>query len=264
MDKCISPDKAAGLVQDGATVAFGGNVLYRSPVQIAARLALAGVRELTVVKTAIAMEADILCGAGCAKALMAGFVGYETQFGLCGFYRKAVESGETAALEHSCYSVITALRAAVQGVPFLPVRGMLGSDLMSCMGFLTVKDPYTGEELCAVQAVRPDVAFLHVQRADRFGNAEITGPQYEDQIVARSARKLIVTCEELVDDSYFGQNNKADISSVLVSHVVVASGGAAPGDCEGYYDINEDKMSKFKMLKTREELMGFLREEVKA
>jgi len=258
MDKCISLDNAVKLVKNGDTVAFGGNVLHRSPVRIAAKLALTGVKELTIIKTAIAIEADILCGAGCAKAVIAGFVGYETQFGLCGFYRKAVESGETTAIEHSCYSVITALRGAAQGVPFLPVRGMLGSELIKCVGFKMVTDPYTGEELCAVQSVCPDVAFIHAQKADRVGNAEIAGPFYEDEIVARSAKTLVITCEEFVDDDYFGRHRKADISQVLTNHVVLANDGASPGSCEGCYDVDETKMELFKKLKTREELLEYL------
>ncbi len=262
MDKRMTLDYTAGLVRCGDTVAFGGNVLYRSPVGVAARIALAGIKELTVVKTAIALETDILCGAGCASVVMAGFVGYETEFGLCNFYRKAVESGAVVAQEHACYSVITALRAAAQGVPFLPIRGMLGSDLIEAVGFKMITDPYTGAELCAVQAVRPDVAFLHVQRADRFGNAEITGPQYEDQIIARAAKKLVVTCEELVDDDYFGAHRKADLSGALVSHVALAPGCSTPGCCDGYYDVDAEAMRAFKELRTREELLRYLEKEV--
>lgn len=262
MDKLVPLDYAVGLVQNGNTVAFGGNVLYRSPVKIAAYLALARVEALHLVKTAIALEADILCGAGCAASVSAGFVGYETQYGLCSFYRKAVESGKVLAQEHACYSVITALRASAQGVPFLPIRGMLGSDLMEAVGFKTVVDPYTGEELCAVRAIRPDVAFLHVQRADRQGNADISGPLYEDLIIARSAKKLVLTCEELVDDAYFGKDSKAMISQVLVDHVIHAPGCAAPGACEGFYDVDDGKMRRFKALASEEELMEYLKEVV--
>lgn len=261
MDKLVSIDYAVGMVSSGDTVAFGGNVLYRSPVQVAARMALSGIKNITVVKTAIALEADILCGAGCASAVMAGYVGYEAQFGLCQFYRKAVESGAVTAREHACYSVITALRAAAQGVPFLPIRGMLGSDLIEAVGFKMVRDPYTGEVLCAVQAVAPDVAFLHVQRADRFGNAEVEGPLYEDLIIARSAKCLILTCEELVGDDYFGPGRKAALPEILVTGIVHLPGCAAPGECQGHYSLDEDKLAAFKALKTQEQLFTYLQKE---
>lgn len=262
MSSVISLDHAVRLVKDGDTIAFGGNVLFRSPIQAAAQLALSGVKNLHIVKTANAMEADILCGMGCVASVAAGFVGYEGEYGLCAFYRKAVESGKVQAREHACYTVITALRAAAQGVPFLPVRGMLGSDLMSAVGFKTVADPYTGEVLCAVKAIQPDVAFIHVQKADRFGNAEIIGPQYEDQYVARSAKVLVLTCEELVPDNYFGEKRKADISQVLTDYVVHLPGGASPGACEGYYETNAGAMHAFKKLTTAEDLIDYLQEEV--
>lgn len=262
MDKLVSIDYVTDLVQDGNKVAFGGNVLYRSPVKIAASLALSGVKNLHLVKTAIALEADILCGAGCVSSVTAGFVGYEGVYGLCNFYRKGVQSGEIIAEEHACYSVITGLRASAQGVPFLPIRGMLGSGLMDAVGFKTVQDPYTGEWLCAVKAIRPDVAFVHVQRADRFGNGEIDGPQYEDLTMVRSAKRVVLSCEQLVADDYFGPARKALISEVLTDYVVHIPGGAAPGGCDGTYDEDDEKLIRFKKLLDYEELMAFLREEV--
>lgn len=244
-------------VRDGSCIAFGGNVLYRSPIQIAKELAKAGVKDLRLVKTAVAMEADILCACHCLSKVSAGFVGYETEFGLCGFYRKGVESGEVEAEEHACYSVITALRAASFGVPFLPVRGFDGSDLPKTVGFLPVKDPYTGEELTAIRAIRPDYAFIHVQKADSRGNARIMGPVYEDLIMAGSPKHLIITCEELVPDDYFGEDQKADISEVLVEAVAVVKGCAKPGACEGYYDLDRAEIKRFKKMNAQQVLEDF-------
>ncbi|MGI6654203.1 MAG: CoA transferase subunit A [Christensenellales bacterium] len=247
-------------IQDGSMIALGGNVMYRSPVGVATALAKAGKKNLHLVKTAMAMEADLLCGTGSVSTVSAGFVGYETQYGLCAFYRKGVESGAVQAQEHACYSVITALRAASYGVPFLPIRGFNGSDLVETIGFKTVKDPYTGEELLAIAAMRPDVGILHVQKADRFGNCEIIGSHYEDQIIARAAKKLLITCEEIVPDDYFGTHKKADLSGVTVTWVVQLKNGAAPGACPGYYDIDHETMQRFKTLKTPEQLKAYLEE----
>ena len=239
-------------VQDGSCIAFGGNVLYRSPIRVARELARAGKKNLHLVKTAMAMEADILCACGCVSKVSAGFVGYETEFGLCGFYRKGVESQAVEAEEHACYSVITALRAAGYGVPFLPIRGFDGSDLPEAVGFQKVSDPYTGEELTAIRAIRPDFAFIHVQRADRNGNTQILGPVYEDLIMARSPRHLVITCEELVEDDYFGRERKADIPQVLVESVAVVKGCAAPGSCDGYYDLDREELRRFKRMTAAE------------
>lgn len=245
-------------IKDEAIIAFGGNVLHRSPICAARKIALSKAKNLQIVKTAIAMEADILCGMRKVKTVSAGFVGYETQYGLCSFYRKAVEGGETWADEHACYSVIAALRAAAYGIPFLPIRGFDGSDLLEAVGRKMVKDPYTGEELVAIQAIRPDYAFIHVQKADQYGNAQIIGPVYEDLTIVRAAKKVILTCEEIISDDYFGKDRIADISGVLVDHVILDKNGAWPGSCPGVYDIDHDEVSKFKGLKTQEELHVYL------
>lgn len=246
MSKCMDLSAAVALVKDGDTVAFGGNALYRSPMGAVKELIRQGRRDLHLVKTAVAYEADLLCAAGSLKAVTAGFVGYEGEFGLCRWYRKGVESGTVRANENACYSVITAWRAAIYGVPFLPIRGMKGSDLLEAVGFERVTCPYTGEELVAVRAISPDVAFLHVQKADEEGNACIIGPGYEDAIIARAAKKLILTAEEIVPGSFFAEDpHRADIPAVLTTAVVHLPGGARPCGVSGCYDIDREELRAF-------------------
>ena len=86
------------------------------------------------------------------------------------------------------------------GVPFLPALTMLGSDLMGVGGTKTIADPYTGETLAAVPALFPDVAFIHVHRADRFGNAQIDGYPHMDADIARAATTVLMTTEEIVPE----------------------------------------------------------------
>lgn len=259
-NKIVNMDLVINEIKDGDIIAFGGNVLHRSPLDAARKIALSKAKNLHIVKTAMAMEADILCGMGKTKIVSAGFVGYETEYGLCSFYRKAVQSGETWAEEHACYSVITALRAASYGVPFLPIRGFDGSDLLEAVGLKTVKDPYSGEEMVAIKAIRPDYAFVHVQKADRFGNAQIIGPVYEDLTMVRAAMKVIITCEEIVPDDYFGKDKIADIPGVVTDYVVLDANGAWPGSCAGAYDIDHEEVCRFKKLMTPEELQVYLEE----
>lgn len=259
MSKIVELSLALKSVKNNGVLALGGNVLHRSPVQFVRALANSGVSGLHLVKTAVGPEVDLLCAANCVSVVSAGFVGYETEYGLCAHYRKAVEKGVVKANEHACYSVITGLRAAACGVPFLPIRGFDGSDLKEAIGLKEVEDPYTGERVTAIAAIVPDVAVLHVQKADRFGNCEIMGPQYEDQTIARAAKHLIVTCEEIVPDDYFGANRKADLSGVLVDMVVHISGGASPSSCPDYYGINHDEVKRFKAIKTESELHDYLK-----
>ena len=246
MNKLLDLAAAVSMVNDGDTVAFGGNVLYRSPIAAVKELIRQDKKDLHLVKTAIAYEVDLLCAAGAASRVTAGFVGYEGEFGLCRWYRKGVESATVRADENACYSVITALRGAAYGVPFLPIRGMLGSDLLDAVGFRKVTCPYTGEELVAIRAIAPDVAFLHVQKADEMGNGCIIGPTYEDTVIARAAKKLVLTAEEIVPSSYFSEDpNRASIPAVLTTAVVKAPGGAKPCAVSGCYDMDREELRAF-------------------
>lgn len=246
MNKLLDLAAAVAMVNDGDTVAFDGNVLYRSPIAAVKELIRQDKKDLHLVKTAIAYEVDLLCAAGAASRVTAGFVGYEGEFGLCRWYRKGVESATVRADENACYSVITALRGAAYGVPFLPIRGMLGSDLLDAVGFRKVTCPYTGEELVAIRAIAPDVAFLHVQKADEMGNGCIIGPTYEDTVIARAAKKLVLTAEEIVPSSYFSEDpNRASIPAVLTTAVVKAPGGAKPCAVSGCYDMDREELRAF-------------------
>lgn len=246
MSKLTDLSTAVAAVEDGDTVAFGGNALFRSPIAAVKELIRQGRKDLHIIKTAIAYEADLLCAAGVAGRVTAGFVGYESEFGLCRQYRLGVESGAVRADENACYSVITALRGAAYGVPSLPIRGMLGSDLLDAVGFSMTRCPYTGEELVSIRAIAPDTAFLHVQRADEAGNCWIDGPVYEDQLIARAARRLVVTAEEIVPTSFFTDDpHRADIPALLTSAVVHLPHGAAPCAVSGCYDLDRAELSAF-------------------
>jgi glutaconate CoA-transferase subunit A len=166
----------------------------------------------------------------------AGFVGYETPFGMAPAYRKAVESGVVEAREHACATVIAGLRAAIQGVPFMPVAGLHGSDLPAARGFREVADPYSGATVYVVPALVPDVAILHVQEADAAGNGRILGTRFEDVLMAQAARRVIITAEQIVDGSTFAEAPESvAIPSFLVDAVVAAPGGAWPFSCTPHY-----------------------------
>src|ERR1041384_4863625 len=127
-------------IPDGSTLALGGNTLHRGPGAAVHELVRQGKRDLELVKTAGAYDIDLLCAAGCAGAVSAGFIGYETPFGMAQAYRAAVEQGRVEAREHACATVIAGLRAAIQGVPFMPVAGLQGSSLPAARGFASVQD----------------------------------------------------------------------------------------------------------------------------
>jgi len=114
--------EAIGTISDGAMIGLGGNTLNRAPMAAVRELAAQGRRGLRLVKTAGGLDIDLLCAAGCVDTVDAGFISCESRFGLAQHYRRAVQKGEVVAHEHACYTVISALRAASCGVPFMPVR----------------------------------------------------------------------------------------------------------------------------------------------
>src|SRR5215217_6987408 len=179
-DKRRSLAEVVATSPDGSRLALGANTLHRAPAAAVHELIRQGKRRLEIVKTAGAYDVDLLCGLGCASVVSAGYVGYEAEYGLAPLYRRAVESGTVEAREHACYTIIAGLRAAAQGVPFMPLNGLQGSDLVGLRGFASVRDPYTDQDVIVVPAIVPDVALIHVQEADVDGNARIWGSTFED------------------------------------------------------------------------------------
>lgn len=242
--------EAAGLVKDGDRVALGGNVLHRAPMAFVRELARQGKRGLKLIKTAGAHDIDVLCAAGCVAEVDAGFVSYETAFGLAAHYRKAVESGAVVANEHACYTVIGALRAAAAGAPFMPVAGLKAGDLLKENRYFTViPDPFGGPHVPVVKAIVPDVAVIHVQEADAAGNAVIYGPKYEDVLISRAAKSVIITAERIVPDRAFRSRPEAvDVPGFLVAAVVHAPRGAAPCSCDRAYEADAQALERFRKL----------------
>jgi len=239
LDKRISLEAAAARVTDGAVVAVGGNLLHRGPFALVRELARQGKRDLEIVKTAGSYDVDLLAAAGCLRAVSCGFVGFENEFGMAPSYRRAVESGAVEAREHACYTVIQALRAAAFGLPFMPAAGFTGSDLPAARGFKRVLDPYTGESVLVIPRLRPDVALIHVPEADAEGNGRVYGTRFEDALIARAARTVILTAERIVArEELERQPELTLIPGLFVSAVVYAPGGAWPGSCHPLYDYH--------------------------
>ena len=262
MDKLCSMREAAASVQDGALIALGGNTLNRAPMEAVLELIRLRKQHLRLIKTAGGLDVDLLALGGCLDSVDAGFISLETEYGLAQHYRRAVQAGQVIANEHACYTVISALRAGAYGIPFMPVRGLQISDLRKVNDyFADVADPFGGEKLAAVKALRPDVAIIHVQKADACGNALIEGPKYDDVLMTRAAKRVIVTAEAIVDDGWFSRNEvKADVPHFMVSHVVRARMGAFPGSCFGAYEPDEQMIRRYTGLENAVQLRELIGE----
>lgn len=261
MSKVIKINEAAQMIEDGMLLGFGGNVLHRSPMAFVRELVRQNKKNLRVVKTAGAHDVDVLAAFDCLYSVDAGFISYETGFGLAKFYRKGVESGRIIANEHACYTVMSALRAAMAGVGFMPVKGLKGGDLIQKNDyFKVIEDPFTQEKITVVKALEPDYAIIHVQEADEDGNGFIFGPKFDDILLSNASKKIILTTEKLISKSMSKLNFKAvDIPAFLVEAVVVSPRGAQPGSCDLLYDVDAHSLENFLASHDTKQLDDYLR-----
>ena len=238
MDKLRSlHDAIAADVQDDMSVAMGCALESLIPFAASYEIIRQKRRNLTLIGPISDMQFDQLIGAGCVKKIIASWVG-NVAAGLGHNYRRAAETGIPHPLEieeHSNFTIGLALQAGASGVSFLPTRTVKGSDFRSGDQFASIRCPFTNDELLAVRAIRPDVAILHVQRADKEGNAHAWGNFGVMREAAFAAKKVILTCEEIVDhDLILSDPNRNVIPGFLVSSVVHQPFGSHPSPTQGY------------------------------
>lgn len=231
MNKEMTLAQVAAQIRSGMTVGIGGWGPRRKPMAIVRALLRSDVTDLTVVSYG-GPEVGMLCAAGKVKKLVFGFVTLDA-IPLEPFYRKAREAGELELMELDEGMLEWGLRAAGMRLPFLPTRCGLATDVLERNPALkTIASPYDdGEVLLAMPALTLDVALLHVNDADRWGNTLITGRDaYFDHLYARAAKACFVSCERLQDKfALNAQEAKANLfERYLVSGVVHAPGGAHP------------------------------------
>src|SRR5438874_12388047 len=173
-------------------------------------------------------------------------MGIGLPWGLSRIVREYVESGRVAYEEWSHLGLGLRFRAAAMGVPFLPTLTMLGSSLMDVGGSRTITCPYTGETLHAVPALFPDVAMLHVHRADRFGNCQIDGYPHMDADIARAATTVLVTTEEIVGVEETRRHpERTVIPGFVVDALVLPPFRALPHECYGLYEADFDHFADY-------------------
>ncbi|HVT66196.1 MAG TPA: CoA-transferase [Trebonia sp.] len=237
-DKRATLADAAALVTDGAVVALGGGLSARLPMALVRELIRQHRTGLHVVGSAHSIDVDLLVAAGAVRRCEESYVGFEQDLGLAPAYRRAAQQGTVEVAESCCATLLAQLRAAEMGLPFLPVRGVRGSDIASLHPeYREITCPFTGETLVAVPALRPDVALLHAPSGDRYGNLHLEQPYVLDERFAAASRAVIATVDELVSTEEAIASG-VTIPAHLVDAVVPAPYGAHPTSCyPGYaYD----------------------------
>lgn len=238
MDKLRSLREAiAADIEDGMSIALGCALESLIPFAASHEIIRQNRRDLTLIGPISDMQFDQMIGAGCVRKVIASWVG-NVAAGLGHNYRRAAEAGIPQPIEieeHSNFTIGLGLQAAAMGVPFLPTRTIMGSDIARGKQFERIRCPFTGETLLAVGALRPDVTIIHAQRADREGNAHLWGNFGVMREAVMAAAKVIVTCEEIVDhEVILADPNRLVVPGFMVSSVVHEPLGCFPSPCQGY------------------------------
>ncbi len=232
-------DAVARFVTPGCTVLMGAQLEQMIPFAAGHEIIRQGIRGLTLVGPISDALFDQMIGAGCVATVSAAWVG-NVSSGLGHCYRRAVEHSQPVALEMTDYSNFTlalALHAGALGVPFLPTFSTLGSDISKSGAHLReFQSPVSDDKMIAVTALKPDVAIVHVQRADEFGSAHLWGNLGVAVDGARASGKVIVVAEEIVEPEVIASDpNRTLIPGFMVAAVVHEPGGAHPSPVQGYY-----------------------------
>jgi glutaconate CoA-transferase, subunit A len=236
--KLISLEEAIGrLVPDGSAVAAGLGLEALIPFAAGHEIMRQRKRHLTLIGPISDMLFDQLIGAGCVSSVRAAWVG-NVITGSGYNFRRAVESGRLRVEDHSNLTLAMALKASALGVPFLPVRSALGSDLFSTnSGLRRFSCPVSGDPLVAVAAIRPDVAIVHVQRADEYGNAHSWGSLGVTRDGCLASRQVILTAEQIVPTAVITSDpNRVITPGFRVSAVVHTPWGGHPSPVPGNYN----------------------------
>jgi glutaconate CoA-transferase subunit A len=235
---CSLEEAIAANLQDGDSVAMEG-FTHLIPFAAAHEVIRQKRRHLTLIRMTPDIIYDQLIGVGAADKLIFSWAG-NPGVGSLHRMRDAVENGwphPLALEEHSHAAMANAYDAGAAGLPFAVLRGYLGADLPKVnLNIRSIACPFTGERLAAVPAIRPDVAIIHAQRADRAGNVLIEGIVGVQKQVVLAARRSVVTVEEIVDDLNDAHFNACILPHWTVGAIAVVPGGAHPSYAQGYYD----------------------------
>lgn len=241
MSKVLTSDEVVARIPDGASVAIGGSSLSRKPMALVRALARSDRKDLRLIVNVGGPEVDLLIGTGKVTEVIYAFVGFEVM-GLAPHFRRARQDGSVRFQEWSEFTIMAGLDATIKRLPFLPTRAGLGTDLLKVNhAFKTFQDPFGGETLVAVPALRPDVALLHVNLADAQGNGVVLGDGHMDALCAKAAAQTFLSAEQiLLPERLQTYGRDVHIFRTVVTGVVEARWGAHFTGCAPDYraDLN--------------------------
>ena len=245
-NKLTNIETLASIVESGNCIAVGGGLSSREPMALIRAILRKNVKDLTVVGSAHGIDIDLLCGANAVSASQESYVGFEQDFGMAQNYRRGCESGKIEIQDNCCYTLVQQLRASIQGLPFMPIQSVRGTDFEKIHPqYKTIQCPYSGQEILVVPPLTPDVAIIHAQYADSHGNLRIEGPPVVDLLFAQASKKVLATVEKIVTKEELAQLGGANIPYFYVTNIAEVPMGAHPTACYPFYAYDREHTKQY-------------------
>lgn len=251
-------------VKDGDYLAIGGFGGVRIPTALIHELVRQGRKDMGFAGHVATHDCQILCAVDCFNRCDAAYVvGLEAR-GLSPNARQVFQSGRIKVTEWSNGGLSWRFKAAAMGLSFMPCRSMLGTDTFNYSAAQEIECPFTGKTYAAVPALYPDVALIHVSRADIYGNCQIDGIVVADDDIAKASKRVIITTEKLVsNDEIRREPNRTIIPYWLVDAVIEVPFGSYPGNMPGEYFSDEEHLNEWLTVeKDPEQFKAFLEKNI--
>jgi len=262
MSKLVSLKKAVSEFVNDGDIVYAAGFTHLIPFAAGHEIIRQGKKNLTLARATPDLIYDQMVAAGCARKVIFSYMG-NPGVGSLRIVRAAIEKGELEWEEYSHFGMITRLQAGAAGLPSLPREKTGGESLEKANPLIKrIPDPYGGKGVIVVPALNPDVAIVHVQRADKNGNAHLWGIIGEQKEAAFAAKKVILTAEEIVDEDVIRSDpNRTMIPGIVVSAVCHVPYASHPSYSQGYYDRdNEFYLAWDKISETKENVQAYLDE----
>ena len=243
------------LVHDGASLGIGGQTLGRVTMALAHEIIRQGVKDLTLVGCSMSMSMDMLVGAGLVRRTECG-TGNLERIGTTMRWRRAIEEGRLEVEDYSHLAMASRFLAGSLGLPFMPSKSMLGTDIVNKKSsdgpkaLEVVDNPWQpGDPVVLVPAVNPDVSIIHAQKADPMGNVVIEGFTTHEVEMAKASNAVIVSCEELVDSDVHQERPGQDVDTVHLRPTPssCSRGGRIPTSTHRHYVQDEDYLARYQV-----------------